>query len=35
MKKIVTVVEQRPNYYRGQLLLEDDFLAEQNYTDGE
>lgn len=31
MKKIVTVVEQRPNYYRGQLLLEDDFLAEQNY----
>ena len=31
MKKIVTVIEQRPNYYRGQLLLEDDFLAEQNY----
>ena len=25
------LVEQRPNYYRGQLLLEDDFLAEQNY----
>jgi hypothetical protein len=31
MKKTVTVIEQRPHYYRGQLLLEDDFLAEQNY----
>jgi hypothetical protein len=26
-----TLIEQRPHYYRGQLLLEDDFLAEQNY----
>jgi hypothetical protein len=31
MDKIVTVIEHRPHYYRGQLLLEDDFLAEQNY----
>lgn len=31
MSKIRTLIEQRPNYYRGQLLLEDDFLAEQNY----
>ncbi|HJY82951.1 MAG TPA: hypothetical protein VKK81_17940 [Candidatus Binatia bacterium] len=26
-----TIIEKRPNYYRNQLLLEDDFLAEQNY----
>jgi hypothetical protein len=31
MEKIKIVIEQRPNYYRHQLLLEDDFLAEQNY----
>jgi hypothetical protein len=31
MEKIKRVIEQRPNYYRGQLLLEGDFLAEQNY----
>ena len=31
MEKIRTVIEQRPNYYRGQLLLEGDFLAEQTY----
>lgn len=31
MKKIATLVERRPHYYRGQLLLEDDFLAEQTY----
>ncbi len=31
MKKIGTVIDERPNYYRGQLLLEDDFIAEQNY----
>ncbi|MEE4216421.1 MAG: hypothetical protein V2I48_02330 [Xanthomonadales bacterium] len=34
MKKpstVSTLIEQRPHYYRGQLLLEDDFLAEQNY----
>src|SRR5262245_48273015 len=31
MSKIRTVIEQRPNYYLGQLLLEEDFLAEQNY----
>jgi hypothetical protein len=24
-------IETRPNYYHGQLLLEDDFVAEQNY----
>src|SRR6266700_3449203 len=31
MEQIKIEIEQRPNYYRGQLLLEDDFLAEQNY----
>jgi hypothetical protein len=31
MEKIRIAIEQRPNYYRHQLLLEDDFLAEQNY----
>jgi hypothetical protein len=31
MEKILVAIEQRPNYYRGQLLLEDDFKAEQNY----
>ncbi len=31
MSKIRTVIEQRPNYYLGQLLLDEDFLAEQNY----
>lgn len=34
MNKTATRIEQRPNYYRGQLLLEDDFLAEQNYHAG-
>lgn len=29
--KLSIMIEQRPNYYRGQLLLEDDFLAEQHY----
>jgi len=31
MSKTKTVMEQRPNYFRTQLLLENDFLAEQNY----
>ena len=31
MEKIRTVIEQRPNYYHGQLLLKDDFLAEQTF----
>jgi hypothetical protein len=31
MEKMRTVIEQRPSYYHGQLLLKDDFLAEQNY----
>jgi hypothetical protein len=31
MEKIPVAVEQRVNYYRGQLLLEDDFQAEQSY----
>jgi hypothetical protein len=31
MEKIKLVIGQRPNYYRTQLLLEDDFLAEQKY----
>ncbi|MCU0588470.1 MAG: hypothetical protein MUF52_09965 [Syntrophobacteraceae bacterium] len=31
MKKMVSVMEQRPHYYRGQLLLEGDFLAEQDF----
>jgi hypothetical protein len=31
MEKINTAIERRPNYYRGQLLLEGDFLAEQSY----
>src|SRR3989442_1413257 len=31
MKQIKIEIEQRPNYYRNQLLLEDDFLAEQKY----
>jgi hypothetical protein len=31
MNKTDSVIYQRPHYYRGQLLLEDDFLAEQNY----
>ena len=31
MEKIRIAIGQRPHYYRGQLLLEGDFLAEQNY----
>jgi len=31
MNKTDSVIYQRPHYYRGQLLLEDDFRAEQNY----
>ena len=31
MEKMRTIIEQRPSYYHGQLLLKDDFLAEQNY----
>src|SRR6266852_1021020 len=31
MEKIKIAIGQRPNYYRGQLLLEGDFLAEQSY----
>jgi hypothetical protein len=33
MKKIKAVLGRRPNYYRGQLLLEGDFLDEQTYHD--
>jgi hypothetical protein len=31
MKKIKTTLGQRPHYYNGQLLLEDDLLEEQKY----
>jgi hypothetical protein len=31
MEKLKIEIGQRPNYYRGQLLLEGDFLAEQTY----
>lgn len=31
MKKIKTILGQRPHYYNSQLLLEDDFLEEQRY----
>src|SRR5262245_20811471 len=31
MEKIKMVLGQRPNYHNGQLLLEDDFRAEQKY----
>jgi hypothetical protein len=31
LKKRLGLIETRPNYYHGQLLLEDDFLAEQSY----
>ncbi len=31
MNNTDSVIYQRPHYFRGQLLLEDDFLAEQNY----
>ncbi len=31
MKKIKTILGQKPHYYNSQLLLEDDFLEEQKY----
>lgn len=31
MKKITTILGQRPHYYNSQLLLEDDFLEEQRF----
>lgn len=31
MEKIKTILGQRPHYYHGQLLLEDDFIEEQRY----
>ncbi len=34
MKKIAKIIDQRPYYYHEQLLLADDFLAEQNYHVG-
>jgi len=31
MRKVQLTIDRRPNYYHGQLLLADDFLAEQDY----
>lgn len=31
MSTVKLAIDRRPNYYHGQLLLADDFLAEQNY----